>query len=160
PQFGNTGRLSSDGPVVLAWGRNPVLDVNVEGQGANQVSNVLYYVPVPMAIRGRVAFEGDLLTSAIVQSDAGFMSKDPTIFASGRGSATASSRPLPFTGTLDVSHVRLAFGFDSQGGLPPGAGVVLPPIDDRCMEHQTKQVQVQCPKPLAPDKFDGIPDVE
>jgi hypothetical protein len=160
PQFGNTGRLSSDGPVILAWGRAPVLDVRVEGQGANQVSNVLYYVPVPMAIRGRIAFQGDLLTNTIVQTDAGFMSKDPTMFAFGRGSATVAYRPLPFTGTLAISHVRLAFGFGGEGGLPAGGAVVLPPIDDRCMEHQQKQVGVQCPKPLAPDKFDGVPDVE
>src|SRR4029077_14869449 len=32
PQFGNFGRLGNDGPVLLAWGREAVLDVAVEGQ--------------------------------------------------------------------------------------------------------------------------------
>ena len=41
PQFGNLGRLQADGPVLLGWGRQAILDVAVEGQAAKRVSNVL-----------------------------------------------------------------------------------------------------------------------
>jgi hypothetical protein len=160
PQFGNTGRLAGNGPVLLAWGRKPVLDISVEGQGANQVSNVLYYVPLTMAIHGRVSFQGDLLTSTVVQTDAGMFNKDPTTFNFGRGSATISYRPLPFEGKLTVSHVRFAFGFGGDGSAVVGGGVTIRPIDDRCLQPQRKQVVIDCPKPLPRDQFDGMPEVE
>src|SRR5207247_1718411 len=78
PQFGNFGRLSTDGPVLLAWGRDAVLDVAVEGQAANRVSTVLYYVPLAMAVHGAVTFSGDLVTGTMTESDAAFFSKDPS----------------------------------------------------------------------------------
>ena len=59
PQFGNLGRLQADGPVLLGWGRQAILDVAVEGQSAKRVSNVLYYVPLSMGIRGKVTFLAD-----------------------------------------------------------------------------------------------------
>src|SRR6266850_711275 len=45
PMFGNQGSLDDEGPVILAWGRTAVLDIQVEGQSANRVANILYYVP-------------------------------------------------------------------------------------------------------------------
>jgi hypothetical protein len=160
PQKANMGRLATDGPVILAWGRKAVLDVSVEGQGANEVSNVLYYVPVPMDVRGRITFQADLLTGTIVQSDAGFFNQDPSTLNFGRGSATVSYRPLPFTGTLDVSHVRLAFGFGGEGGVGLSGGVPIRPIADRCLDPKNKQVLIGCPEPVPPDQFDGMPEVE
>jgi hypothetical protein len=157
---GNVGQLASDGPVILAWGRKAVLDVSVEGQGANEVSNVLYYVPVPMDVRGRITFQADLLTSTIVQTDAGFFNQDPSTLNFGRGSTTVSYRPLPFAGSLDVSHVRLAFGFGGEGGVGLSGGVPIKPIDDRCLNPKSKQVLIGCPTPVPPDQFDGMPEVE
>jgi hypothetical protein len=160
PQAGNQGRLATDQPVVLAWGRQPVLDVSVEGQAATQVSNVLYEIPVPMAIHGHVVFAGDLLTTTIVQTDAGFFSKDPSTFTFGRGSATVSYRPLPFSGTFDVSHVRFALNFGGDIGSGAPGDLPIAPIDDRCLDPKSSHAGLDCPNPVAAGQADGIPDVE
>ncbi len=162
PQLGTFGRLTADGPVLLAWGRDPVLDVSVEGQPAKRVSNVLYYVPLSMPIRGKVVFQGDLLKSTVVETDAGFFSKDPTTFGFGRGSATVSYRPLPFEGALTVSHVRIGFNF-SPDGIPTGTGIVPPiaPIPDVCVGTKAGDpLPAGCPAPLPADQFDGLPEIE
>jgi len=160
PQFGNFGRLQADGPVLLGWGRDAILDVAVEGQAAKRVSNVLYYVPLSMGISGKVSFQGDLLNSTMVETDAGFFSKEPSVFNFGRGSATVSYRPIPFEGQLTVSHVRFGFGFGPEAG-PIAGGVAVAPVPDVCMNvKQGDKLPAICPLPLPPDQFDGMPDVE
>jgi hypothetical protein len=162
PQMNTFGQLAANGPVLLAWGRAPVLDVTVEGQGANRQSNVLYYVPASMGIRGKVAFQGDLLTSTLVETDAGFFSKEPSTFNFGRGSATVSYRPVPFEGRLTVTHVRMQFGFGGDQWIAPSGGVEIKPIPDVCLDEVPvpARVPVVCPKPLPPEQFDQMPEVE
>jgi hypothetical protein len=160
PLFNNFGRLAASGPVLLAWGRSPVLDVTVEGQGTNRQSNVLYYVPGAMGVRGRVSFQGDLLTSTMVEADAGFFTKDPSTFSFGRGSATVAYRPVPFEGRLSVSHVRLQFGFGGDQWIAPDGGVEIQPIPDVCLDKEAAPGPVACPKPLPPEQFDQMPEVE
>ena len=48
PMFGNLSGLPSDVPVVLAWGHDPILDVEIAGQRPARAANVLYYIPVWM----------------------------------------------------------------------------------------------------------------
>ena len=160
PQFGNLGRLQADGPVLLGWGRQAILDVAVEGQAAKRVSNVLYYVPLSMGIRGKVTFQGDLLNSTMVETDAGFFSKEPSVFNFGRGSATVSYRPIPFEGRLTVSHVRFGFGFEGEA-LPIAGGVAVEPIPDACMNlKQGDKIPADCPQPVPQNQFDGMPEIE
>jgi hypothetical protein len=161
PQLGTFGRLNATGPVVLAWGDEAVLDVSVEGQAAQRLSNVLYYVPAGMPIRGRTIFQGDLLSSTVIDADAGLFSKDPTTFGFGRGSATVSYRPLPFEGTLAVSHVRLGFSFGPDG-FPAGTTTApIAPIPDACQEVKAGDPTPDgCPKPQPDDQFDGMPEIE
>ena len=66
PMFGSSNVLPGDGPVVLAWGSNPLLDVTVSGQKPDHLGNVLYYVPADLAIRGKTTFRADLLRSTVV----------------------------------------------------------------------------------------------
>jgi len=160
PQLGNFGKLNADGPVLLAWGHGDILDVTVEGQAAKRVSNVLYYVPLSMPVHGRVLFQGDLLTSTVVDTDAGFFTKDPSTFSFGRGTATISYRPLPFEGRLTVDHVRLAVGFGPEGA-PVVGGEPIAPIPDTCMKLKDGDpVPAECPKPVPADQFDGTPEIE
>jgi hypothetical protein len=164
PQTGVFGRLPADGPVLLAWGRDAILDVAVEGQPATRLSNVLYYVPLSMPIQGRVLFVGDLLNSTVVDSDAAMFAKDPQTFSFGRGSATVSYRPLPFDGTLAVSHVRLGFSFGPEGVV--AGGLPIEPIPDACQvvldqpRAADRFIPAGCPKPRPADQFDGVPEVD
>lgn len=172
PQFGNFGRLSTDGPVILAWGRDSVLDVAVEGQSANRVSNVLYYIPTAMSVRGAVSFGGDLIKSTMTETDAAFFSKDPSMMSFGQGTVTLAYRPIGFDGTLETTHLRLAMSFGPEGG-PVGGGVKVEPVPDICFPPKVPvpaasadpaasapPLPAECPKPRPQDEFDGLPDIE
>jgi len=158
--LGAFGRLPADGPVILAWGRDAILDVTVEGQAASRVANVLYYVPVTMGTRGRIVFTGDLLDTSVVAADATFFSKDPSMFSFGRGSTTMAYRPIPFQGTLAVSHVRLAFGSGPDSGVSAG-GVLVQPLPPICAATKPGD-RLPAPCPTAPPAGQGnsVPDVE
>ena len=169
PQFGNFGRIASDGPVLLAWGRDAVLDVTIEGQSANRVSNVLYYVPLSMGVRGAVSFNGDLIKSTMTDSDAAFFSKDPNAVSFGQGTVSVVYRPIAFEGTLTTTHLRLSMNFGMDGGMGvPGGGPVIKPIPAECVDVkpppkggiQSPPPGIDCPKPLPDDQFDGMPEVE
>ncbi|HEX5825545.1 MAG TPA: hypothetical protein VFY18_13890, partial [Candidatus Limnocylindrales bacterium] len=158
PTFGNLGTLDNEGPVVLAWGRTPVLDVAVEGQSANRVANILFYVPAPMGISGKVSFTGELIRSTMTATDAALFSKDPTAMQFGQGSVTMAYRPITFDGSFTVERVRLATGFGPDQVIG-GNGIEVGPIPDICLDPKVKRPPA-CPKPLPPDQFDGIPEIE
>lgn len=163
PQFGNFGKLSTDGPVLLAWGRDAVLDVAVEGQAANRVSNVLYYVPLSMGVHGSVNFSGDLVKGTMTDSDAAFFSKDPQSISFGQGSVTMVYRPIAFDGRLTATHVRIGIGFGPEGSVGATGGLKIQPIPDECIGDPIKADKALpsgCPKPLPADQFDGLPEVE
>ena len=158
PMFGNLASLDDEGPVILAWGRTPVLDVQVEGQSANRVANILFYVPTAMGISGKVNFTGQLIRNTMTGTDAAFFNKDPSVMTFGQGSVTMSYRPIAFEGTLSVERVRLAAGFGPDQTIG-GGGVKVEPIPDVCLDPKAKHPPA-CPKPLPPDQFDGIPEIE
>jgi len=164
PQLGGSfGRLATDGPVLLTWGRDAVMDVAVEGQTANRVSNVLYYVPLSMRVRGSVTFSGDLINGTMTDSVAAMFGKTPDTITFGQGSVTMVYRPIAFDGTLTATHVRIGVGQGPDGVINDVGGVKVGPIPDICIKVQPAapaKPPVDCPKPLPTDLFDGVPEVE
>ncbi len=171
PQFGPLGRLPTEGPVLLAWGRDGVVDLTVENEVANRVSNVLYYVPLAMGVSGTVTFGGDLIRSTVTESDAAFFTKDPSQMAFGQGSVTLSFRPIAYTGTLTASHVRLSLTFGPDGAVRADGGEQVRPIPDICLQDEASPTPgvvgspivlppKNCPKPIPPEQFGGLPEVE
>ena len=69
--------LSADGPVVLAWGSDDLVPVEIEGQTPRRIGNVLYYLPAGLAIKGTTTFRADLLRSTVVASDAADVHQGP-----------------------------------------------------------------------------------
>jgi hypothetical protein len=157
PMFGNMQQLPSDGPVILAWGRDPILDVTVAGQEPARSSNVLYYIPVSMSVAGKTAFRSDLIRSTVVSTDAMFFSKDPYNISFGQGSVTLTYRPIPFTGTFEVSKILLQPGFGGDVIAVTGKPIdPLPhPTPAPSGEPSTKPID-----PNEPVPFDGMPEVE
>ena len=151
-----TGRLPSEQAVILAFGRNPQVEVTVSGIEPQHRANVLYYVPVGVEIRGRVTFEGGLLRPTVVESSALFFSKEAEFFNMDAGSATVSYRPIPFEGTFTVSTLRVSL---TQGGgiLPPGGKpiVPLPTIPVACTDFANT-----IPEGCEPARQDFLPEVE
>ena len=111
PNFGFTGQLPNDGPVILAWADHGLLPVEIEGQTPRRTGNVLYYLPTDLEVKGDVTFRSDLLESTVVSSDAGFFNKDPYSINIGRGSAQIAYRPIAFDGRL--TPTELAFGMNT-----------------------------------------------
>jgi hypothetical protein len=162
PKFENSPGLGTSAPVLLAWGRDAVVDVAVEGQAANRVSNVLYYLPLTMSVHGAVDFNGDLITSTTTASDAAFFNKDPQTMSFGQGSVTMVYRPIAFEGTLETTRLRLGLSCCPDGSIGGNiGGVNVVPIPDACLNVKAPaKPPIDCPKALPADQFDGMPEVE
>ena len=155
------GRVGSDGPVVLAWARGGVLDVAIEGQAPARVSNVLYFLPAAMPIRGETAFRRDLMRNAVTESDAAVFNKGPLDLSFGQGSVTMAYRPIGFQGTFEASRIVFAVGYGQilneavAERIEPLPAICAIPADDR-----TGLVTDPCPPPRDPAMWDGMPEVE
>jgi hypothetical protein len=158
PVQGYLGALQSDQPVILAFGHRSPIDIRISGQAVKRTTNVLYYVPVDVTVRGKVAFAADLLRPTILSSDAMFFNKGggPDMINMGVGTVTVAYRPIPFGGTFAPSALRLGFnsvnGFLAAGGKPVEPLATIPPA---CTDLQ----QSQPPGCIGP-RQDFLPDVE
>jgi len=153
PNFGSTGVLDNEGPVVIAWGSTDLIAVEVEQQTPKRLGNVLYYLPASMAIHGTVTFRSDLIRSSLIETDAAFFNKDPFTMNFGRGTATVAYRPTSFEGTLEVSEVAIGLNFGDSGVTVPATSVEpLASIPPRCPNPPTAG--------CAPAVLDGLPEVE
>ncbi len=153
PNFGFSGTLPADGPVVLAWAEHDLLPVVIEGQTPRRTGNILYFLPTQLTISGSVTFRSDLLRSTVIASNAGFFSKDPYSISLGRGSAEIAYRPVTFRGRLDASQLAIGLNFGD-----PGFSVEPKPITP------LDEIPEPCPDPPTEDclaaGFDGLPEVE
>ncbi|MFL5777862.1 MAG: hypothetical protein ACJ761_02860, partial [Chloroflexota bacterium] len=121
PNVGSTNQLPADGPVLLAWGSDSVLDVRIAGQKARRTGTVLYYLPTDLKVSGRTTFRNDLIRSTVVATDAAFFTKDPFTVSFGKGSATVTYRPIAMNGRLDATE--LVIGMNFGGDIGPGNGL-------------------------------------
>ncbi len=155
PMFGTIGTLNASGPVLLAWGREEVLDVRVLGQAVRRNANVLYYLPVGLDVRGTTSFASDLITATVVSSDAAFFSKDPFSVNMGAGSATIAYRPISFRGSFAASEVQ----FTLNGGAVPAVGAVhIQPLDGKPVACTDATNSI--PKGCSPPRLDGVPEMD
>ncbi|MEA2608443.1 MAG: hypothetical protein QOJ75_686, partial [Chloroflexota bacterium] len=154
PNFGSTGVLDTEGPVLIAWGSRDLLAVEIEKQQPRRLGNVLYYLPAKLAIHGTTTFRSDLIRSSVIATDAAFFSKDPFNMNFGRGSATIAYRPTTFDGALEVSGLAIGLNFGGDNGL----AVVPTPV------QPLASIPPRCPNPptadCAPAIVDGLPEVE
>lgn len=156
------GRLAAEGPVILAWARNGVLDVAVQGEQPARVTNVLYFLPASMPIRGETAFRRDLMRNTVTDSDAAFFSKGALDISFGQGSVTMAYRPIAFQGTFEASRVLFAVGYGqvlNEAAAQPVEilpAICVVPRDDRT----GLVVDDPCPPPPDPVAWDGMPEVE
>jgi hypothetical protein len=129
PMMGMSGSLSADQPVILAFGHRSPIDIKVENQTIKRTTNVLYYVPVDVSIKGKVAFSEALVQPTVLSSDSMFFDKGgPGMFNMGVGSVTVAFRPIPFSGTLTASALHLGFN-SGNGSMGPDTGKVVQPLE-------------------------------
>lgn len=149
PMTGIQSSLASDTPVLLAWGNDPVLTVDIDGVRLRRVANVLYEIPVPLAISGQVTFRNDLLRSSVVEVNANFFTKDPWTMSFGPGSVRLAYRPVPFASTFDAQQVVIGLSFGGDTTMPGGVPQAL---------EETKRCDPSAAGCIIPQ--DGLPDVE
>jgi hypothetical protein len=149
--------LAGDQAVILAFGRNQVLDISTGSGEPRENGNVLYYVPVGIGIHGKVTFSGDLLHASVIDSDAQFFSKDRVFLSMGVGKATLSYRPIPFDGTFAVSAIRFTLGSGGQfGPLAVGKEIEpLPTVPVTCTDSTNSQ-----PEGCLERRPDFLPETE
>lgn len=146
PNLGTSGQLASESPVLLAWGTGDVLDVRISGEVPRRTGNTLFYIPLHMTVRGQTSFEGDLLRSSVVETDASFFGKEPEMVNMGIGSATLAYRPVAFDGEFRASRVVLGFGFFE--GVPRATRGTVAPLDPQpCLDEETDAPDCEEPEP-------------
>lgn len=157
PVQGYLGQLQSDQPVVLAFGRRSPIDIQIAGQAIKRTTNVLYYVPVDVAIHGQVTFTADLVRPTILSNDAQFFNKGgPGQFNMGVGTLVVAYRPIPFGGTLTTTGLALGFNSGNGGLTTPGESVEpLASIPPTC----TNANRTEPPGCLGP-RQDFLPELE
>ena len=117
PVTGFSNQFSADTALILAWGEDPVVPVEIEGQKSRRVGNVLYEVPVTLSVKGKTVFRSDLMRSSVVEVDAPFFNKDPWTVNFGNGTARIVYKPIPFEGTLKPTRVLVGMNFGGDIGL-------------------------------------------
>ena len=153
PNMGTTNILSTDGPVVLAWGSNELLPVEIADQKPRHLGNVLYYLPARLAIHGKTTFRSDLLRSTVVASDAIVFNRDASSVNFGRGSVTLAYRPVGFEGQITPSQLTIGLNFGEKGlSVSPEPIKPLASIPPTCVPSATD--------PCKPAVFDNLAEVE
>lgn len=152
PNFGFTGQLPADGPVILAWSDDSLLPVEIEGQVPRRTGNVLWFLPTELSISGTTTFRSDLMRSTVISSDAAFFNKDPFNLNFGKGSAELSYRPIGFDGTIAATQLAIGLNFGDPGfTVDPKLIEPLPAIPEPC-DPETAA--------CGPVNFDGLAEVE
>jgi len=149
PFTGFQNALASDTPVLLAWGTDPVVPFEIDGQHVRRVADILYEVPLPMSVRGKVAFRNDLLRSSVVEMNANFFQKDPWTIGFGPGDVRIAYRPMPFDGTFVPDQVLMALTFGGDTTMPGGDPA------DAVETVRCDPSEDGCAVPA-----DGLPDIE
>ena len=157
PMTGNTTSFAATGPVVLAWGRANVLDIEIENQTARRTTNTLYYYPVDLDVSGATTFPTDLVQATIVSSDAAFFSKEFQWLNMGAGSATIAYQPISFEGSIAPTELQVSLNFGG-GSFPSDGAADLKPLD--VIPVVCKDPAVDDPPGCEQPRFDGIPEVE
>lgn len=131
PQWGGpSGMLQAEGPVLLAWGREQVLTVEIEGQKPRRSGQVLYYIPLALAIEGPAVFRSDLTKNSIVALDANLFSKGVSDLSFGQGSVTMSYRPIVFHGTLAATRLLVGMGFGGEFNAIQPKEIAARPLEE------------------------------
>jgi hypothetical protein len=125
PMTGMPYPLGGDSAMLLAWGLDPVVPMEIQGERVRREANVLYEIPLPLGVKGSTAFRNDLIRSSVVEVNANFFNKDPWTISFGTGDVRLAYRPIAFEGRFDVTAVTLAMTFNGDPSMPAGAPVAL-----------------------------------
>jgi hypothetical protein len=154
--MGFNSSLPGDRAVILAFGREQILDVRIGDVAPRRHGNTLYYVPIDIDIEGQVTFSSALVQSTVVDSDAQFFERNEVFLSMGAGTATLSYRPIPFVGRFTISQIRMSLGTGGNG--VPAAGDEIEPLDE--IPELCTDLNNKLPEGCTPRRDDFLPEVD
>jgi hypothetical protein len=148
---------ATDRPVLLAWRRAPVLEVELVGERPNNVGDSLYMVPLGLTIDRQAVFGDQMITKSVIEST-GEGWGDTSGFYIGRGTMVVEARPQGFDGTFRVSSLEIALTQGDQRDLR-GSGTSIEPLPQDKQPDQDDPLG-EPPDPLAQPRWEDPPDVQ
>ena len=123
--WGSVG--SADSPLLLAWRKGAVLDVDLVGDIPNRVGEGLFMIPLGVTLDSQQVFSDQMIRRTIVATDADNGWGDGGRMYLSRGTMTVEARPARFDGSFDVSSLEIAL---TQGDVRPlrGTGELIQPL--------------------------------
>jgi hypothetical protein len=125
PMTGFPNAMPSDSATLMAWGTEPVVPMEIEGQKVRRMANILTEIPLPFAVSGKTVFANDLLRSSVLEVGANFFTKDPWSLNLGPGTARVAYRPIAYEGTFTPSAVVIGMSFGGELAVPAGKAKTL-----------------------------------
>jgi hypothetical protein len=124
--FGSQG--SNDTPLLLAWRKGPVLDVDLAGdQQPNRTGEGLFMIPLGAKLDPQQVFGDAVMKRTVVETSAANAWGDSSGMYLSRGTMTVEARPSSFDGTFETSSLEIAMTQGDQRTLR-GNGTVLQPL--------------------------------
>jgi len=131
---------SADSPLLLAWRKGAVLDVDLVGDVPNRVGEGLFMIPLGVTLDPEQVFSDQMIRRTIVETNADNGWGDGGGMYLGRGTMTVEARPARFDGSFEVSSLEIAL---THGGVRPlfGTGEVLQPLPADQQPDQTDPLE-------------------
>ena len=118
---------SADSPLLLAWSKGPVLDVDLPGDVPNRVGEGLFMIPLAMTLDAQQVFSDQMIRRTVIETTADEGWGDSNGMYLSRGTMTVETRPALFDGAFQVSSLEIALTQGEQRALR-GNGTLLQPL--------------------------------
>lgn len=120
-------QASVEAPLLLAWTKGAVLDVELVGDVPNRVGEGLFLIPLAMTLDSQQVFSDQMMRRTIVETTADNGWADGSGMYLTRGTMTVESRPARFNGSFQVSSLEIAL---TQGDarVLRGQGKLIEPL--------------------------------
>ena len=118
---------SDEAPLLLAWSKGAVLEVDLPGDTPNRVGEGLFMIPLSVSLDREQIFSDQMMRRTIVDSTAVNGWSDGTGMYLSRGTMTVEARPQAFEGVFQTSNLEIAL---TQGDVRTlrGTGASLEPL--------------------------------
>ncbi len=148
---------SADSPLLLAWRKGAVLDVDLVGDEPNRVGEGLFMIPLGYTLDPQQVFGDQMIRRTIVETNADQGWGDGGDMNLSRGTMTVEARPGRFDGSFEVSSLEIAL---TQGDVRPlsGTGVPLAPLPADQQPDQDDPLAATGPTESPAPGASGAPD--
>jgi len=142
---------SADSPLLLAWSKGPVLDVDLPGDVPNRVGEGLFMIPLAMTLDAQQVFSDQMIRRTVIETTADSGWGDVRGMYLSRGTMTVETRPALFDGAFQVSSLEIALTQGEARALS-GSGTLVQPLPAGQQPNQDDPLAEGGPTPsAAPD---------